>query len=605
MYLEFLMLLYPQYIISQTILGNMKLMDKLIELVLIIIKYPLAWFCLPLMGLVYVNYTILSSQKDKPDSFNEAVRWLKEDNFGKFYRYLLSQLLNKVSNWIGDTKEVKAHGVFQKEIGYKLRPSNQFFSINPFTRLSYEKLLGLAFIYPIVLFYLFWAITGDIYFAGDSWFDGIFENIPTEQRWRAFFLYFILPIVFFKIILSLNLYTQSILTLIIFGAYIYYDITSNNFNFYISIGLFVLFISSYILGFLFSWFKQRSFYVAHRSIFVFSFALAAISVISLSFKVSNDATSQILVLTGICIASIIFTGANAIIIIIAVVVLNDVAMSDLFGSAQVSSGEESTFLGLYMPMILLGGFLSFIAIIVNAIKTKAVKHNKSYLFWSVYNLSILFIAVSFLSDGAGTNNQTFSTQIILFYLVLPLLNAPLDWFSLGVTRGLLHSIKDQYHTGILAFLYIIVDLIFAIVFLLIIIALLVITVGYLDGLSGTNFLTGTFIGIKENSHGGSYFWLYAVVITTLIPTFVHYILAGAAVTMWLPHNLRHWSTENIDKNYFKLWFGTIYLSVTPIIGILIPLMLLYGLYLIVVSNGHTFVELLLLWGDFIASYFLP
>ena len=114
-----------------------------------ILKSPWAWLLLPALFVIFIfklNYKALSSHKEKPESFDTAIQWLKEDNFGQFYRFLLGTLLDKVSFWLGDSAQCRPHLIYQSSQSYKLTPHNRFFSINPFTHQSYEFLLRLAFL---------------------------------------------------------------------------------------------------------------------------------------------------------------------------------------------------------------------------------------------------------------------------------------------------------------------------------------------------------------------------------------------------------------------------------------------------------------------------
>ena len=57
------------------------------------------------------------------------------------------------------------------------------------------------------------------------------------------------------------------------------------------------------------------------------------------------------------------------------------------------------------------------------------------IFWWV-----IFIAYAGLLHQLGEQSNEQGNAYLLFLGVLPLLNAPLDWLSLGLTRGLLRAV---------------------------------------------------------------------------------------------------------------------------------------------------------------------
>lgn len=139
-------------------------MSLLPEFIQPILESPWALVLLPIMFWFYVNYKSLTSYKDHPESFQQAIALLKEDRFGKFYRILLGKVLDKVSDWLGDKERFKPRLIFQANQGHKVVAYNRFFSTNPFSPQSYEFVLRLAFIYPILSFLLVWGWGGDASF---------------------------------------------------------------------------------------------------------------------------------------------------------------------------------------------------------------------------------------------------------------------------------------------------------------------------------------------------------------------------------------------------------------------------------------------------------
>ena len=98
---------------------------------------------------------------------------------------------------MGDKPALKPHYSLDSQQAIKLKPFNRFFSSNPFTAPSYELLLRLALIYPILSFLLVWAVGGDGTVAGLSFLGNEADNakITTSQRWQLIGVTFVLPVI--------------------------------------------------------------------------------------------------------------------------------------------------------------------------------------------------------------------------------------------------------------------------------------------------------------------------------------------------------------------------------------------------------------------------
>ena len=170
--------------------------------------------------------------------------------------------------------------------------------------------------------------------------------------------------------------------------------------------------------------------------------------------------------------------------------------------------------------------------------------------------------------------------LLLMFVLLPIINACLDWLSLGFTRGLLTSICKGHHRMSQALLWAALDLILAMVFLLLISLSLISVIGV------TNILTGEIIidlnviftslaneNYKEN------FWIIFMLLSTLLPTLIHFALVGGVATLWLPRTWRRWLVQDIETDKHKTILAWLYLSITPVVGFfLLPAFMLWGLW---------------------------
>jgi hypothetical protein len=119
---------------------------------------------------------------------------------------------------------------------------------------------------------------------------------------------------------------------------------------------------------------------------------------------------------------------------------------------------------------------------------------------------------------------------LLFLGYLPLVNAPLDWLSLGLTRGLLREAWLRGRSW--GLLYSVLDLATALVcmFLLILLAVAAIRMANWAATKGGGAplldLPAVLAGLRADPGGAAHYWVYFMFLSTLIPTVVH---AGLAV----------------------------------------------------------------------------
>ena len=198
--------------------------------------------------------------------------------------------------------------------------------------------------------------------------------------------------------------------------------------------------------------------------------------------------------------------------------------------------------------------------------------------------------------------------LLLFWLVLPLVNAPLDWLSLGVTRGLLQAVRTGHHGGWFALGWGLLDLLFALAFLFLITAVLVLATALGNVVSGETLVDVAAICHALGDEKGlvNYWWVYFMLLSTLVPTLLHFALAGGAARLWLPQRLRERIAYNLEQNHYKISAAWAYLTFTPAIGFVIaPVLLLTLLYWLVTAHGGWFGGHLSDWAEWLAWWANP
>ena len=188
-----------------------------------------------------------------------------------------------------------------------------------------------------------------------------------------------------------------------------------------------------------------------------------------------------------------------------------------------------------------------------------------------------------LGDDLG-----FEETWLLFLGLLPLINAPLDWLSLGVSRGLLGAIANGSHRGVIALAWALADLLLALAFLVLVAAA---TVGILAlanrlAIAGGGVtlvdLDALLAGIAAHPADPRWYWVYFMLLTTLVPTLIHLAAAGIAAVLTLgqvgllARARADWAArlagagEDASARSDAAWF----LTAATWIGVLAPLLLL-------------------------------
>lgn len=126
--------------------------------------------------------------------------------------------------------------------------------------------------------------------------------------------------------------------------------------------------------------------------------------------------------------------------------------------------------------------------------------------------------------------------LLLFLGFLPLFNAPLDWLSLGVTRALLRRIVAPGHRFWHSMLLGLVDLFLAVLFLVLVAfstlggIVLVNAFAHYAGAGPVVSLGDLWLQLSTGRPGDN-LWIWLMLGSTLLPTFVHMLVAIMALAM--------------------------------------------------------------------------
>jgi hypothetical protein len=175
-------------------------------------------------------------------------------------------------------------------------------------------------------------------------------------------------------------------------------------------------------------------------------------------------------------------------------------------------------------------------------------------------ISVCFVAAFYLPYLAEW--ETTGPSLLSLGL-LTLLNAPFDWASLGLTRALLR--RGLELGGWWPYLLALVDACLAGVMIALLALTMVIGVQTFDELAihgggekaAVLPLDALFDGIATNPAAPEYWWAYALLLSTMIPSLINLAIGGMAFTRGfpgLPRLLLLWTPEGRDVPEYKRSF---------------------------------------------------
>jgi len=136
--------------------------------------------------------------------------------------------------------------------------------------------------------------------------------------------------------------------------------------------------------------------------------------------------------------------------------------------------------------------------------------------------------------------------LLLFIILLPLINAPFVWFSVGLTRALLR--RGLERQKLWPYVYAMVDAAVAVIVVLTLVIVMVIGVQTFDliavaeGAKPVLPLVGKpqpnlvplFDGIVINPTAPEYWWVYTLLLSTMIPSLINLTIGGLALVRGIP-----------------------------------------------------------------------
>jgi hypothetical protein len=200
-----------------------------------------------------------------------------------------------------------------------------------------------------------------------------------------------------------------------------------------------------------------------------------------------------------------------------------------------------------------GAGAAAVAIGVAVVNDKAIAHRRQGIFLTLF-LATMFLLCLGAADLLSPIRPGWKIggPLLLFLGLLTFLNAPFDWASLGLTRALLR--RGLELGGWWPYLLAILDAVLAGVIVALLALTMVIGVQAFDELAAHGGgekamvlpLDALFDGIAKNPGAPEYWWAYALLVSTMIPSLINLAIGGMAFTRGIPgvsRLLLNWTPE--------------------------------------------------------------
>lgn len=378
------------------------------------------------------------------------------------------------------------------------------FSTNIFTQKSYEFCIRLALFYPLIFLIISWVLggsgnLGEITFLGD--------DVPILSR----SIYF-LGIILMTILLYRFKCTSNIEVIVFYESFLLVFFMS-------SVATFVVVVDGIFSG-------------RYLGVFVYSFVFFSVFSVSFILAVSrllSEGTTLIIGTTVSITISLMFSNYIYVILMI----WPAIYFIEYFYKHYNRGEKWFWFL-----------FCSFL------------------LIYSV----LIIVTILFNLDSVSDNKYV---VLPLFLGVLPVINSLLDWVSLGFTRAFLLKLYKGVDSLAYTVLLAIADLVLAVVFLLVLVAntVLIISLVNLLSVAVSDRVVLELDTIFRNLYNGSDWqdnlWIHAMMLSTLIPTFLHFVitLIGLLMPLLMPltkyelQMLKEYKPRNLNA---KIFWAAIY-----------------------------------------------
>ena len=395
--------------------------------------------------------------------------------------------------------------------GSDLSWPHRWFGAKVFTVKSFEFCLGLSLSYPLIFALASWLISGELSIAGVLFG----EPIDVSMRWALGILLLILLFTAGIALMARNTWKKLPLSFLLFlGVIAFLGFAEGN----VVVGVFSD-IGGFLGGFVSRAIEILGGDVAFGADFARDYAMGLIVAYAIFLcLVVFVFISVFVALASSGVGVFAFTIFSVGTVVVGVTV-----------AAAGGKGLDMYFLLAMLPIIF---FALFGGLYVLSKKVKRMS-----FFWIAYTvINLLFLCYYF---ALFDKRQQYVDSLIfpLFLGLLPLVNVVFDWLSLNVTRGLFLHLYKNTHKLFLVYLIFLLDFFIAIFFMFLIttsLSVVLATINMLSAEQGQPPFDYYLLmqGLEASPMAAEHLWVHFMVLSTVVPTFIHLFFALMAVVLW-------------------------------------------------------------------------
>jgi hypothetical protein len=204
----------------------------------------------------------------------------------------------------------------------------------------------------------------------------------------------------------------------------------------------------------------------------------------------------------------------------------------------------------------------------------AIKHQAQGLFLLFFIPTMILACLAVVGLLLPLRTWPYTGPLLLFQGLLTLINAPFNWASIGLTRALLR--RGLELGGWWPYLLGVVNAVLATAIVALLALAMVVAVQAFGELvthgGGAPILPlgPLFDGISKNPGAPEYWWVYALLLATMIPSIINLAIGGMAFTRgipWLARLLLQWIPEGKACPEYKRQPAAIGLTVQMFAGV--------------------------------------
>lgn len=462
------------------------------------------------LALAYLHYFGVLGYGAAPDGSAERLRYdaLRAGVAAggmptMLYSRWLTRALDAVDRFFGDAGKAD-QTLFPRAFGLKT-PAPLW------TAASFDRCLWLALVYPIVTIFAVWALSGHVGPAEDAL--SLSSHLPGSRRALLVLLASVAAC-------GMWAYTRtngwrSLWLMVAVGVITFA---------FSSLGVIALAALPFAgaAAFSFAWPTGTARKIATDTAVAFSMASAVMFGMT-PYVLDWSQAGNIIEVTVAFAAAVIGSGVVGLTVVMATVITRGLVIMTSF------SGETILFYIAFVALFIVPPFIAGFAALLEG---WAARLRKQGIFLFVFSCGMMIASLALPGWSGGA--------FLLFLGLLPLINAPFDWLSLGLTRALLR--RGLELGGWWPYLLAILDAMVAGVIIALLSLVMVVGVqasSYVAFRGGGGEPHGLrlgllFNGLAAHPEAPEYWWLYALLLSTMIPSLLNLVIGGTALARAAP-----------------------------------------------------------------------